>query len=174
MGAKITRKAGDAADILKRLVASTKLPHVNVGFLEGKTYPDGTPVAQVAYWNEFGTKSMPPRPFMRQAIAANKTEWAAKLGGALTHTGGDVKAALTIMGQVMEGDVKEKITDGVFEPNTETTNLLKSRFPTGNYTMDDFLQAAADAKAGETAQPGKPLVWSGLMLQSVTSEVKDA
>ena len=27
---------------------------VAVGFMEGATYPDGTPVAAVAFWNEFG------------------------------------------------------------------------------------------------------------------------
>ena len=76
MGAKITRKSGGlGADILKRLTqTSTKLPHVNVGFFDTDQYPDGTYVAQVAYWNEFGTKGMPARPFMRQTIAAHKDE----------------------------------------------------------------------------------------------------
>lgn len=176
MGAKITRKSGGlGADILKRLTqTSTKLPHVNVGFFDTDQYPDGTYVAQVAYWNEFGTKGMPARPFMRQTIAAHKDEWGSKLGSALEYTGGDVKAALAIIGQYMEGQVREQISSGVFEPNTETTNILKQRFPKGDYTFDDFLSAANDAKKGETATAGKPLVWSGKLLQSVTSEVNDA
>ena len=49
---------------------------VSVGFFKNATYPDkkGTPVAAVAAWNEFGTKSedgsqhIPERPFFRNAI----------------------------------------------------------------------------------------------------------
>ena len=92
----------------------------------------------------------------------------------MEYTGGDVKAALAIIGQYMEGQVREQISSGVFEPNTETTNILKQRFPKGDYTFDDFLSAANDAKKGETATAGKPLVWSGKLLQSVTSVVNNA
>ena len=43
---------------------------VDVGFLAGATYPDGTPVSLVAAVNEFGTSdgSIPERPFMRNAL----------------------------------------------------------------------------------------------------------
>ena len=38
---------------------------VDVGFMSGATYPDGTSVAQVAFWNEFGHggRLPPPPPF---------------------------------------------------------------------------------------------------------------
>ena len=44
---------------------------VKVGFFSTARYNDkkGTPVAAVAAWNEFGTKTIPERPFFRQAIA---------------------------------------------------------------------------------------------------------
>ena len=74
--------------LLNRVLAKTKdLPHLNVGFFEGATYPhsngssagnpypDGTPVAAVAAFNEFGTDRIPPRPFMRQTIAKNQAAW---------------------------------------------------------------------------------------------------
>lgn len=38
-------------DIAKRMGGG----EVSVGFLANATYPDGTPVAAVAFWNEFGT-----------------------------------------------------------------------------------------------------------------------
>lgn len=61
-------------DALKGGVAA-----VEVGFFSTARYPDGTPVAAVAAWNEFGTKRgsgagrrqhVPERPFFRQAIKA--------------------------------------------------------------------------------------------------------
>ena len=41
---------------------------MQVGFFATAKYDDGTPVAAVAAWNEFGTKRIPERPFFRQAI----------------------------------------------------------------------------------------------------------
>ena len=52
---------------------------VAVGFMEGATYPDGTPVAAVAFWNEFGKEGQPPRPFFRQMIAAESPGWPKKM-----------------------------------------------------------------------------------------------
>ena len=57
-------------DIAKRMGGG----EVSVGFMEGATYPEGTPVAAVAFWNEYGVPShnQPPRPFFRQMIAADR------------------------------------------------------------------------------------------------------
>ncbi|WP_144378523.1 hypothetical protein [Mesorhizobium amorphae] len=43
---------------------------VEIGFLDGATYPDGTPVPLVAAMNEFGNENSPPRPFFRGMIQA--------------------------------------------------------------------------------------------------------
>ena len=48
--------------------AGEKTQRVDVGFFSTARYPDGTGVAAVAAWNEFGTKFAPERPFFRQAI----------------------------------------------------------------------------------------------------------
>jgi hypothetical protein len=53
------------------------------------------------------------------------------------------------------------------------TNILKDRFPKGGYTKDEFLQAVKDLKHGATAPPGRPLVWSGDMLDAAAYDVKD-
>ena len=42
---------------------------VEVGFYSTSRYEDGTPVTNVAAWNEFGTENIPERPFFRNAIA---------------------------------------------------------------------------------------------------------
>ena len=60
-------------EYIDRLATSVaRDPKVDVGFLEGALYPDGTSVALVAAVNEFGAPSrgQPPRPYFRRMIAA--------------------------------------------------------------------------------------------------------
>ncbi|MBO1325349.1 hypothetical protein K2X14_11580 [Acetobacter sp. TBRC 12305] len=145
--------------------------HVRVGFLEGSAEGD-IPTAQIAAWNEFGTKTAPPRPFMRNTVAHNKDGWGKLLEASLKATGYQTNAALAMAGEKMVGQMQKEITATGEPANAPLTNLLKDRFPMGGYTTEDFLQAIKDLKKGATAPAGKPLVWSGNMLDSVASEVK--
>ena len=45
------------------------------GWFENAKYENGVSVAQVAMWQEFGTGKIPPRPFMRVAVAENTKKW---------------------------------------------------------------------------------------------------
>lgn len=45
-------QAAALMDVIKSKLRAAGVLHV--GFLETETYPDGLPVAQVAFWNEFG------------------------------------------------------------------------------------------------------------------------
>lgn len=94
---------------------------VEVGFLEGATYPDGTPVAAIAFWNEFGNGSAPPRPFFRRMIATEKPTWADKVRAAYQHTGGDVEKTLALMGNDIEGALKQSINDFTSPPLSPVT-----------------------------------------------------
>jgi hypothetical protein len=52
----------------------TKQRSLSVGFYPNSKYDDGLPVAQVAFWNEYGTSKIPERPFFRHANSmASKT-----------------------------------------------------------------------------------------------------
>lgn len=158
--ADIVRKAGGGATL-------------RVGFLEGATYPDGTPVAMIAAIQEFGAPSrgIPPRPFFRNMVAAKQAEWPAGLAQALVATHNDVPAALAKMGQGIAGQLRQSIIDTNEPPNSPVTNLLKQRFPMGGQTFADVMQARHDVAAGATAPAGKPLVQSGHLLNSVDFEV---
>lgn len=95
---------------------------LRAGFLEGATYPDGTPVATVAAANEFGdpAANRPPRQFFRDAIAANGKRWAKGLGK-LIHAGNSVENALMLTGEVVRGDIQDsirKFTSPPLSPNT--------------------------------------------------------
>lgn len=93
---------------------------VEVGFLEGATYPDGTPVAAVAFWNEYGA-SGPPRPFFRRMIAAESPSWGAKVAVAARHTNNDGAKVLALMGEDIEGALKQSINDLTDPPLAPST-----------------------------------------------------
>lgn len=100
---------GWMARLLERVFRRGTQMHLNAGFLEGATYPDGTPVAAVAYWNEFGTDRMPPRPFMRQTIAKNQDQWPKLLAACLKQSGGDLEKALDMTAERIVAQIQEEI-----------------------------------------------------------------
>ena len=150
---------------------------VKVGFLESETYPGGTyhfskaarkgmgaetrqfadflqgkqkfsgPVAQVAFWNEFGTKRAPPRPFMRHTVASKSPRWGNALGRALKASHYDARAALAMMGEGIQGQIRESIIAWADPPNSKLTQELKGK--------------------------NSPLRDSGVMLRAVDYQVTD-
>lgn len=104
------------ADIAGKMTGS-----VLVGFLESATYPDGTPVAAVAFWNEFGTSRIPARPFFRTTISEKSSEWARRLGDAAVHYDYDGAKALGAMGQTMAEDIQQSIVGWQDPANADST-----------------------------------------------------
>lgn len=153
---------------------------VQIGFLEGATYPDGTPVAAVAAWNEFGHEGnfpAPPRPFFRTMIANESPGWPAKMANLAKATHYDGKLVLKLMGEDIAGALKQSIIETNDPPLSGTTLILRKRFWTnpGDITASDVVaaqQAAANGENGASGTQAKPLVWTGHLLQSVGYEVK--
>lgn len=131
------------ADAQKRAAESVS---VQVGFFEGAAYPDGTPVAAVAAYNEFGTDKSPPRPFFRNTIAERSPGWSKLVAAALKASDGNLAATAGIVGAQIEEEVKETISNFTDPPNAPSTIARK--------------------------KSEKPLVDKGDMLQSVSHEVK--
>jgi hypothetical protein len=146
---------------------------IRAGFLEGATEADGTSVATIAALNNFGASGagIPPRPFFTNVVQREGPEWGAKLAKILEKFPDDPAKAMALMGEYIAGRIRQSIVDTNAPPNSPVTNLLKQRFPTGDMEPADVWQAFADVAAGATAPAGKPLVWSGTMLNSVSSEV---
>jgi hypothetical protein len=119
---------------------------LRVGFLETATYPDGTNVAQVAFWNEYGTKNIPPRPFFRQTIAAKSGNWGNALGKALTATKFDTEKALATVGE----GIKDQIVNSIVAFSTPKN-----------------AQSTVDAKGFD-----HPLIDTGVMQRSVEYDVQ--
>lgn len=119
---------------------------VAVGFMEGATYPDGTPVAAVAYWNEFGASGTPARPFFRQMIAAESPTWAPKMAKLAKATGYDGDKVLALMGEDIKGALQQSIND---------------------FTTPGLAPSTIEAKGF-----AKPLIDTSHMLNSISYEVK--
>jgi hypothetical protein len=112
------------ARVLAEYGAKFAAGKVKVGFLAGATYPDGESVAQVAFWNEFGTSRIPARPFFRSMIAAESPGWAmkmAKLGG----NGADGNAILGLMGEDITGALQQSIIGWSNPGNAPSTIAAK-------------------------------------------------
>lgn len=99
---------------------------VRVGFLENATYPTepGKPtlhVAQVAFWDEFGTARAPSRPFFRTTIAKQSPGWGLKLGKALKYYNLDAEKAMSALGENIKDEIVESIQKWTTPPNAPST-----------------------------------------------------
>jgi hypothetical protein len=113
---------------------------VKVGFMEGATYPDGTPVAAVAFWNEYGTSSAPPRPFFRTMIAKESPNWPNVMARLAKESGYDGPRVLGLMGEDIKGSLQQSINDfdspplapstikgkGFAKPLIDTSHMINS------------------------------------------------
>lgn len=96
-----------------------------VGFFAGEKYPDGTPVAQVAYYNEFGTENAPPRPFFRQMIAAKQSGWGVSFGNVARNQNYDFARVLPLMGEGIKDQLTKSIVDFSSPANAARTIAIK-------------------------------------------------
>jgi len=125
--------------------------HVRVGFLESATYPstgEGAkrlPVAQVAFWNQYGTVRAPARPFFTDMIARKSPRWGVSLGNILRKNGYDAERSLALMGEGIKGQLQQSINEWSEPPNAPSTVERKGF--------------------------NKPLIHTALMLRSVDYQV---
>lgn len=85
----------------------------------------GLSVAQVAFWNEFGTIRAPARPFFRTMIESKSPRWGIALGAALRKTDYNARNALAIMGEGIVGQLRQSIRDWSSPPNSPRTVAIK-------------------------------------------------
>lgn len=136
------KKVGSLASALKKY--SDMNASVRVGVLENATYPDGTPVAMVAFWNEYGTKTSPVRAFFRTTVSDQKKNWVLSVQN-LMKMHDDPKKVMGLMGEHMRGQIVQSINTWTDPPNAPYTVRMKGF--------------------------QKPLVWSGQLMRSISFEV---
>jgi len=142
-------RGGDklAARLAEIAKSAANAKTVKIGFLAGSSYPDGTPVPLIAAINEFGAPSrgQPPRPFMRNMIAAKSPEWPDAIANLLKANDYDADKTLAQVGEAVAGQLRESITSLVDPPLAPSTIRAKGH--------------------------GKPLIDTGHLLASVDYEV---
>lgn len=139
---------GDKLEAAFARIASklAKASEVRVGFLEGATYPDGTPVAEVAAIQNFGSTDIPARPFFSNMVSDKSPQWGERFAKVLAAADYDTDLALARMGEGIAGQLRQSIVD----------------------TNDPPLARRTVERKGHD----KPLVDTGHMLASVDKEVE--
>lgn len=104
--------------------------HVGVGFFASEKYPEkegdtSLPVAQVAFWNQYGTLISPARPFITTMLEKRSPRWGVGLGNALRKADYDATVALAAMGEVMQGQMRKEIQEWTDPPNADSTIAKK-------------------------------------------------
>lgn len=148
---------------------------VKVGFLAGATYPTGVSVAQVAAWQNFGTRKIPATRFFSDLAMNNAVAWGEILGTALVAADYDSKVALSNLGEEIMGDLRASIIAVDSPPLSPITLMLRKMF--GNHPEDITGAAVGEAArrvaAGEdySGVSDKRLIWTGHLLGSIDKEV---
>lgn len=106
---------------------------VEVGFLEGATYPDGTGVPDVAFFNEYGRHVQSkegnyfqlPRPFFRRMISNESPTWPGKMAALAKSTDYDGPRVLALMGEDIKGALQQSINEFTNPPLAPSTIAQK-------------------------------------------------
>ena len=149
MGVKVTDRMTADGKKLQKMLKELAEKEVRVGFQAGKaTEEDGTDICDIAAWNELGTVHIPARPFLRQSVDDNVSKINSFLQSKKKDLvrGVSAEQVLKEIGIFQKDLIQEKITEGNFIPNAESTVKKKGS--------------------------SKPLIDTGRMRQSVNYEIK--
>ena len=123
---KVHRRGGKKLQRLLREAGKGGVSGVKVGFFSTARYEDGTPVAAVAAWNEFGTETIPERPFFRNALAESERSVGRILQGGLDTKKMVVDEQLAgRVGAHVQGKIRDSITALNEPPNAPSTVRAK-------------------------------------------------
>lgn len=158
----VTTKKPDLDKIKKKLEKrlNAKL-QLEVGFFSTAKYSTGEYVAQVAYWNEYGTTLSPPRPFFRNAIKDKSKEWLELFRDTQFKTK-DMFKSLSVVGTIAKDDIAKSIIDFSTPPNSPVT-------------INGGWIRHSNGKAFKVEGKGfnNPLIHTGFMHQVVTFEITE-
>ena len=110
------------ADVLRQSSALNGTG-VKVGIQAGQGQQDGTDMLDIAVFNEFGTATIPARPFMQDAA----DKYHEDTGRVMEHLakkvqeGADAGQALETLGQWYQAQQQAHIRSGEFQPNAPAT-----------------------------------------------------
>lgn len=112
---------------IKRQLTELDGAVVKVGLQAGDTDKEGTSLAEIGFYNEFGTRTIPARSFIR-STHDDKNGWrdlTQRLYASVLDLKRPAKQALGLLGTAAQDDIKRKITDLDAPPNAPSTIALK-------------------------------------------------
>lgn len=112
---------GDKYSLLVGIQEGSKTPGL---VKRGRTQKAGLNIAQYAAQNEFGTREIPERSFMRTAFDENLTViegFVSKQIGLVIDQTQTIEQGLKLTGQVITGFIQKKIRAITFPPNSPRT-----------------------------------------------------
>lgn len=186
---------------LEKLLSQTRSvgnQKVEIGILDGATYPNGTPVSKVACYLEYGwTQNVtsrqrgwfaaqgihlrpdtvlhsPARPFFEATFNANRTKWI-KLGQSalkgLTSSENalnKITKALQLLGMTAQQDLQDAVIDGGVGGNS-----FAARSPLTALLYGNLMHAGGHKTDGTPNQTttGKPLYKTGILESSIAFNI---
>jgi len=103
----------------KNMLDMAKKPYVKIGIINNKKYEQTDnkktsplTIVEVATYNEFGTRTIPERLFLRSTADENKNKWPKKfepLQNQMITGKIKVKKALSLAGMAIEADIRKMI-----------------------------------------------------------------
>jgi hypothetical protein len=175
VGIKITG-GKKAAFAINKIAKGMGKARVSVGIPEGDNYPDGTPIAAAAYWNEFGTSTIPPRPFFQPMIKAESPKLGKKIALFSKATNFDGAKVMKLVGEYLADSLKEAVI-AVNSPALSPITLMlrkmvgnKRELITGKM-VGEAAQKVKDGETGATGTQAKPLNWTGSLMRSFAYSV---
>lgn len=161
MGVKTTTKDKGFSKLYKTLKdINNAQPSVTIGVHDNSgSYPhDDVTVAEVAFWNEYGTRISPERSFIRSVIDENRAKYITKtkeLWNKVIKNEMAVDKAMNQLGFMIAIDIQNKIKTLMDPPNAASTTFRKTFGRSAN--TNNYL--------------AKPLINSGLLLRSIGFQV---
>lgn len=181
MGAKFNNKGCQSLKQRLKLMAQRKL---QVGWFNGVSYTDSTSVKSVALQNEFGnlSKHIPPRPFLRPAVANNRTEWVSVLNEMLFEElkgKNALGSSLSVLGETVKADIKISIESVTTPVIADSTLVGRYLYSTGNIapTLAEIYETMSEAKTNQSlnaqinSTPDHPLIHTFFMMDSLQAKV---
>lgn len=146
--------------LLKKFEGVTEA-FVSIGVHEGAgEYESGVSVVEVALWNEFGTRHIPERSFIRSAVDDNEgliDSWRDEALDKILKDEWTIEKALEAIGFRIQTLIQNKIKSNVPPPNAPSTVKRK--------------QSAGVLGKEVTEGRTSTLIETGLLLRSITYQV---
>lgn len=160
---KVTRKDSKIRD-LRQAIKDLDSTVGRVGWFPSARHEKGQPVAGIAAVHEFGAPSqgIPPRSFFRPTAEEKRPDWAnvaAQISRRVMRGQLPPSAVAEAVSLAAEGDARAAITRLTSPPLAEATVAARRR-------------RLANGGAKAQASIAKPLVDTGIMLATLTSEVE--